>query len=208
MKHLVTLSEPYRISALLQSFVGNLQEAPSALAWCMWPLSGMPFDSKVILFCTGLCPAQFLCWVRAHPPPSLLQRCEPYWWQIHGIHNQCEDIPRLRVQGQREGHPLDRGGSGSQGCVQLLPQSPQGAASASPRGCGAFPACTGWHPVGSKGQNILPLTQPRPALHRPALLTSGCSDTTTPLAALHTGRVGFMCLCVKSCLSTWRQILI
>lgn len=30
-------------------------------------------------------------------------------WEVDGVHHQCQDLPRLRVQGQRQSHPLDGG---------------------------------------------------------------------------------------------------
>lgn len=149
MKSLITLAEPYRTSALLQSFVENLQEGPSCT--CIvhvtpsrkCPVIPRPFSSAEGSVQLRSCAESELTLL----PPSLLQRCEPYWWQIHGIHNQREDIPRLRVQGQREGHPVDRGGSVSPALGPgLCPAAPPATTAKQhkfPHKPGALPACTG-----------------------------------------------------------------
>lgn len=39
----------------------------------------------------------------------ILQRNQSDRWEVDGVHHQCQDLPRLRVQSQWQSHPLDRG---------------------------------------------------------------------------------------------------
>lgn len=36
------------------------------------------------------------------------QSYKPHRWEIHGVHQQYEDVPEVRIQRKRKDHPLDR----------------------------------------------------------------------------------------------------
>lgn len=216
MKCLVTLSEPYRISALLQSFVENLQEGPSCT--CIvhvtpsrnFPLIPRPFS------CAEGCVQLRSC------AESELTLLPPFCSVVSPIDGKSmESITSVKIfhgsEYKANGKVIrwTEVGLSPRGCCQgwgqLLPQSPQESSSCFPRGLWS-PSCLHRELQGGILWDQISPTDAAAA----QCCTSHCclyqavqhGGTTTTLAVVHTGTVGLICLCVKSCHSTWRQILI
>lgn len=216
MKHLVTLSEPYRISALLQSFVENLQQGPSCPCFVhVTPFRNCPLIPRSFSSAEGSVQHRSCA-------ESELTLLPPFCSVVSPIDGKSmESITSVKIfhgsEYKANGKVIRWTEVGPSArhwgwdCVHLHPPSAQESSKCFTTSLWCLPYLHRELPGGilwDKTSSHCCNRSPRCTGHCCSHQGVQHGGTTATLAVLHTGTVGFICLCVKSCLSTWRQILI